>query len=492
MSNKISDYQNSSFQYYNNLWIVLNDCYNEDIKAKGETYLPKTSGMENDTKSGNKRYLAYKRRGNYFNNILTTVTNSTNAINRRPAIISELPESLEYLTNKFNSDNEKMLDVLNNVYNEQMKLGRVGYLGDYIVDSKQFEAVEYKAPYILDFGFERRKGLKRVVYILLSETSKEINDDGVTKDVLKYRILGLDRNDNYFTVLVNEDNIEDIGKIKKFTAKDNNLDFNIEIINNESKYSHGDYEVLYPNVTGRMLHYIPFKIANARDTKYDFSSPPLNNQSNLSISLYNASANHEHLVYMQSPNLLLLKGVSEEDVKGMGGIDGILQTENENADGNYIGVDGSGLAESRASLGDLKNETVSFGTDVATKMTQESEKSLQSRIMLQTEKLKEISVTGGNLIEFLLQTFSEWNGDHKSVYEKIKVKANTNFKTEKETADELEKMAGMWARGEITDQTYYDFQFTNGYVTETFEDWLLEILKKRLENKEVDNKEVNE
>ena len=453
----LDQYKNEDYDNMLKEWQQLEDCYNENIKNRTTEYLPKTSGMVKDTENGQKRYEAYLKRANYYNHIKQTVINSKNAIARKPAIINDIPESLEYLLDNFNSDNESIFSVLDDIYQEQMKLGRVGYLVDLISENGKFEAVRYKAQSILDWDFKRVEGIKTLSYVLLNEDIKEVNAIGVSETVTKQRVLGLDSLNNYFTVLLEENEDVLLGQLKA------NLDNMIDFL--------GD-RVIYPVYMGKMLNHIPFKVANTDNLKMDFQQAPLVNQSNLSIGVYNADANHQALVYLQTANMLFFKGVSKTDFnKNFLGVDSIFQTEGTEADAKYIGVDGEGLLESRENLKELKIETGSFGVTVMEKTTQESEKSLQSRIELQTDKLRDVAVTGASLVQWLLTTIIEWTGQ----ISEVTVIGNTDFRTEQETAKEFKEISEIWQSGRMTNTDYHNWQKRNSYTSLEFDDWIKEI-----------------
>jgi len=462
----LDQYKNSDYDKIALEWQQLEDCYNENIKARTTEYLPKTSGMIKDTENGVDRYKSYLQRANYFNHIKQTVINSKNAIGRKPASITGLPENLEYLSDNFNSDNESVLSVLDDIYSEQMKLGRVGYLVDLIEENGKFEAVRYKAQSILDWDFKRVEGIKTLSYVLLSEDVKELNKLGISELKTKVRVLGLNSINEYYTVLLDEDEEDNLGDLKVDT------DQTIESLGNR---------VLFPAYKGKKLNFIPFKVANTDNTKMDFQQAPLLNQSNLSIGVYNADANHQALVYLQTAAMLFFSGVADSAFKkGFLGVDSMFYTESTEANAKYISPGSEGLEESRANLSDLKTETGSFGVTVMEKTTQESEKSLQSRIQLQTDKLRDVSITGASLVEWLLNTIVEWTKQTPEV----KVVGNTDFRTEQEKATEFEKISIIWKDGRMTTKDYWVWQQKNLYTTLEFEDWKLEI--NRTVNNDVD------
>ena len=496
----ITKFTHPNYNAMSQLWAQLIDCYDENIKAEGTTYLPKTSGMIKDTALGATRYLAYNLRANYINYTLQTVTNSVNTIKRKNVRVASIPDDLMYLKDNFNSENENMESVLYNILKQQMKLGRVGYLVDFrpekseLFPSGKFEAVEYKAPSILNWGFERRGGINKLVYVLLQEESQEISDKGVEVATVNYRILGLDSQDEYFTTLVEQENEKEIGVIRLYTLEENNLKQKAVIETEKYKEDQKIYRLSgissiidYPNVTGKFLHYIPFFVANADDTKMAFSQPPLLNQSNLSLGVYNASANHEALIYLQTANMMFISGSSKDEQGNSLIVDGVTFAKNPSAKAYYVGVDGAGLSESRANLNELKNDAASSGTTIQEKNTQESEKSLQSRIQLQSEKLKEVSKTGAEVLQSILRTIAEWSAKSKTEIEEIEVVANVDFRTEQEKATELDKMIDAWKKGGITDEDLHNWQVVNNYTKKEYKEWIKEIEKKVTLNNETIN-----
>jgi len=480
----ISNYRHPEYIKRLPQWNQILDCYNNEVKEKGTEYLPMTGGQSNNKikENGVKQYNSYKKKALYFNYTKETVLESKNSIVRKETVIT-LPKQLEYLRNNFNSNKESSLSILDDIYTEQIKMSRIGYLLDPTEKQNdiKFNAVEYEAISIVDWNTQIIDGEKQLVYVLLNESQPVKDESGQWVDENSYRVLGLRKTDDsyiYYTRVLKNEQIEDV----KFHV--NIESFDESIIESES--------YLEPNVRGVTLSYIPFFIANADDNKYETQQPLLLNQSDISLGLYRGDADYRRLLYMQTAAMLFIKGISSDEMKTVT-VDGIFATNEINADSKYVGVGGEGLSEARLSQEQLHKDVSSFGVVASEKNGQESEESLQARITLKTDKLRDVSKSGARLLYFLYYTAGVWINLTDKELEEIKVEPNLNFKTNSENAQDLKNVTEIWEKGGMLDKDYYNYQKKNNFTTvATFEEWEnerekqntnVEVIEKQEENK---------
>ena len=472
----ISNYRHPEYINRYPEWMQILDCYDSDVKAKGVEYLPQSGGQASnkDKKVGERQYEAYKKRALYFNYTKETVLESKNSIVRREAIIT-LPKKLEHLKDNFNANKESALSILDDIYTEQIKMSRIGYLLDPVQKQNEikFNAVEYEAISILDWNYQRIDGEKKLVYVLLNESQpiKDENGHWVNKDI--YRILGLRKTEEsyiYYTRLVSDEEIEEI----RFSATPESFD--------ESILKSDNY--VEPNITGVKLDFIPFYVANADDNKFETQQPLLLNQSEISLGLYRGDADLRQLLYMQTAAMLFVKGINSDNHKDIQ-IDGVVATDDKDADAKYVGVGGEGLSEARLGQEQLHKDVASFGAIASEKNTAESENSQQARITLKTDKLRDVSKAGARLLYFLFYTAGYWMNLSDSELKEIAVEPNLNFKTDSDNAQDLKSVAETWREGSLTNIDYYNYLKKNNYTSfKTFDEWLIALNETREENKE--------
>ena len=484
----IGEYAHPLYNYLKPKWVQLNQFYDNEVKSQGTEYLPKTGGQILDTNNGKVRYEAYKNRAIYYNYTKQTVRDSKNTIIRKPAQF-KFPDGLEYMEDFFDDEGQDIYSTLEDTLLEQIKLSRVGRLIDIakIDNEDRFQSIEYKA--LSNPAWNEQSEFKindewvnlgkRVVYILLNETCDAINEAGQFAEVIQYRILGLRyTNDSelfrYYTITLKESEVEDI---KYFTSP--NV-FDLESV--LKKY--GD-RYIEPNKNGRFANFIPFSFINDDDLKATPHNPILFDQSELSKSLYQGEANFREIIYQQTISTLFQKGVSQSGPILVGGQHTVSDPE---ADLKYVSIDGDSLAEVRVAQQNLKIDCQTFGgVEVSNKNTNESGKALETRVTLQTDKLRDISRNGvAGLVE-QLRFAARWGGYNVDEVEGI---ANEDFRTERATTEDLSKMGEMWALNQITTEDYYKYQFENLYTNDRFEDWLKKI--NNPESKVVKEEEVQE
>lgn len=448
---------NSEYIKRQSQWQLLNDCYDETVKNKTTEYLPMPQGQKNDTDNGVARYQSFLTLAKYYNYLKQSVDNFANCIMRKEPII-KLPESLEYLRSNCNYDNESLEMLLNEVYLEQLKTGRIGLIIDVVEETNEFKIIKYNALDIIDWHSYFINGSKELVYVLIKEEDY-------------YRVLFLD--ETYKTCIMPSKNYD---KIKTKLIKNKEVDFSF-------LYEYNPIEVKY---NGKSLNYIPFTFANISNTRAETEQPFLLNQANLSIGLYQLDADHTLLCHKQAFSILFAKGIQSNDSGKTIDMDGIYDVDNVDADLKFVGVSGAGLSEVRQEKESLKKDVASFGIIAQDKSVQESENSLKIRIQLTTDKLISISRTGARALEWVLETIAIWQGSNP--YE-IEIIANTDFRTEPEKTAEFLNMSELYKAGTLTEYDFWKWQYNNNYTKYQYEEWKKEI---NIEDTENNNIEQNE
>ncbi len=485
---EIIEYANPWYVYMKKYWEQLEIFHDNRVKDYTTAFLPKTGGQILDTKNGQERYDAYLKRTTYYNYIKQTVRDSKNTIVRKPATF-KLPEKLEYLRENFNKDNESILAVLDDTFYEQIKLSRLGRLIDIVEeeDETRFKTVLYKALSIPSW-LEKTEfvvndevfNLSNIrTYILLNETSSEITEKGTFEEVVKYRVLGLrytgdDQIFRYYTIVLKAEEIEDLQYFVSPDAFD--LDF---VIN---KYGERYVE---PNYGGIYLNYIPFTFINDSNLKATPDIPLLTDQMKLSENLYQKNANYAEIEQQQTYATLFGSGMDSDKLDNPIIVGAQSLHTNENARLGYVEISADGLTEVRLSQDNLKRDCQTFGgVEVSQKNSTESGKALETRVTLQTDKLRDISTNGVAGITQQLKICADWAGLEVSEVEGI---ANTDFRTERATTKDVEIMGKLWKEGKIPTVNYYNYQYENLYTNLTFEEWEKELKKQNEEIKKVEN-----
>lgn len=183
----------------------------EEVKAKGEKYLPKPSGMETE------QYQSYKARAEFFNATGRTLEGLHGMLFAKKPIINIDKKYEDFLENVDGEGNSLNNFVSDCTYSTLM----LGY-GGVLVDAPQSEGIRskkeaeinnivpfmtfYKAQDIFDVR-SRVVGRQRVLSFVklreYKEEQSETNEFLVEKKEV-YRVLSLDENGNYFQRVFNE------------------------------------------------------------------------------------------------------------------------------------------------------------------------------------------------------------------------------------------------------------------------------------------------
>lgn len=465
----IADFAHPQYTAMSGRWVQMNDFYNALVKQKDDntnkkkSYLPMTGGQLLDTKTGQIRYEAYLTRSVYYNYTAKTVIDSKNTIVRKKASFV-IPESIAYMEQTFNKDDESIYAVLEDTFEEQLKTSRVCRLLDIVIKEgkPEFRSVEYKAlafpswqeQEVFNIDGEEINLGKRLVYALLNESCSEIGESGQYEDVKKYRVVGLRYTDEdsadmfrYYTIVLYEKEIEDL---KYLTSPDR---FDYEYIVNR----YGD-RYKEPGYFDNKYDKIPLTVINSTNLKKSVVNPILWDQSEISKALYQKNANYSEIEHQQTINTLFGKGITNDDHILVGGQ---YTTSDPEADLKYIGIDGSALGEVRESQNDLHSACQTFGgVEVGQKNSVESGRAMENRITVQTDRLREVSETGVAGCVNQMKFACDWMGVKKEV---VGV-ANIDFRAETATTEDLNKMGESWRMGEISTVDFYDWQYKNGYT----------------------------
>lgn len=396
-------------------WQMMRDTHKGDraVKAKGQIYLPATSGQEADgmtspEQPGYKAYEAYKKRALFPDFVDEAVDVMLGMMHIKPPVI-ELPSSMEPLRDSATNKGEGLEQLLRRINEAQLVSGRLGLLAE-IPDNQPVGTLPYLAMYLgehiinWDAGTRAEGGREVLNLVVLDETEFERGSDFTWEKKEKYRVLVLgDPAEN------EQGGVYSVGVV---AAKGN---FSDDIL-------------LTPQVGGRTMDRIPFTFINSKDIIPDPDDPPLAGLARLALAVYRGEADYRQTLFMQGQDTLVViggvAGDEDEDATRVGAnarLDLPI-----GGDAKYIGVESEGLTEMRSALENDRNTARhKAGQLIDSRSAQrESGDALRIRSGSQTATLNEIALSGAFGLEQALKDIATWVGANP---DQVSVTPNLDF-----------------------------------------------------------------
>lgn len=206
----------------------------EQIKSKGELYLPRLKGQKD---AG---YESYLNRGSFFNATARTIQGLGGAIMRK-SVVTEIPKAMELWLDKVTLDGLSFKDVANVVVDELLSYGYYGILVDI---KNKIEMEPYLSLYncinIFNVKYDYVDGDLKLIRLVLGESDyiDSSEDEFIQQEVEKVKLLELD-----------EAGFLEVSTWRKIEGKRLAQGIEWEL----------EGEVLKPNIRGKRFDFIPFQ-----------------------------------------------------------------------------------------------------------------------------------------------------------------------------------------------------------------------------------------
>jgi hypothetical protein len=441
----------------------------ETVKGKGEVYLPRPGTMRNgainiaQAESGAEdeiattarvctsndsaaKYNNYRARAEFPDWTARAAEQALGLLNKIEPTV-ELPDALAELKNKFGLSGEGIFPFISRVLTRQLHTGRVGVLLD-TPDGAGFllpHAILFYESNILNWHTRRDEttGVEVIDYLLLDESGYEFNGEKLQYAERKnYRVCALDGAGQYYSVKI-------AGEFKHFNLAQPN------------------FEVVYPELRGRRLNFVPLVFFNVADNSTNIDRPPLSGIACNALSAYKLSADFRHSLYISGQATLFLKGVGRDAKINIGADNGIF-AEDPNADARWLEITGSGLAQMAAKFDALEADARRMSVELVE--GNESGKALNTRIAIKTASLVSIANTAQNGFKRLLEMIAEWA--QAAAPEKIKVAFDVDFHTEDLDPAQIVQLGNLVDAGHLLRRDYWQYLRDHKWTAaETFEEW---------------------
>lgn len=402
----------------------------DQIKAKGRTYLPPTRGMEIDGLSagqpGYNSFIRYRDRAVYHDFVKNAVEGCLGLMHREPATI-EVPPQLEEMLDSMTVDGESAQMLLRKINEYQLIYGRLGLLLEAPDNVPVNEALPFVAVYdprsIINWDDGRREqGQQDLELVVLDESEFERESRFIWEYETKYRVLI--RADSAEIEMSEDQSPVGEGTYGVATFRDGQTSFDPTMLT-------------FPAIGGNTMERLPFVFVNTNDLVTDPDDPPFLGLANLALAIYRGEADLRQALHNQGQDtLVIIGGKLDKDARIGAGAKIELK---ENGDAKFIGVDSDGLSEQR--------EVLSQDKAAAGEMTQklldrdggstQSGEALRVRMGSKTATLSQIAKTGAEGLKSILQMAAEWVGADP---EAVVVEPNLDFADEELTGQNMLQM----------------------------------------------------
>lgn len=415
-------------------WTLMRDAFGgeEDIKSKGETYLPTKTGIEalalKDPARAAKAYNSYKLRAEFPDLVALTVRGAVGTMLDKAAVI-ELPSELELLREKATRDGLTLEALHRRIATEVMLTGRYGVLPGIGLDG-----VPYLAGYVAESIINWDQDDNNVADFVVLDESGFVRDRATNAwdTVERYR----------------ECFVEDGRYGARVWEK------------GEKGWEAGEV-VEAADRKRRPLAFLPFVFISTSDLTPEPDDVPLYGLAKLAVRIYRMDADLTTSLHMTSEPTPMVSGYDDpaEAIKNGKVPQGIgastLWVLPQGGDGKFLEFNGPGIQKQEDVIQKNYDRAVMFGAQLLSDQgrTQESGEAKRVRLDSQHATLKGIAMTSAAGLEKALKNTAVWVGADP---EKVKVTPNLDFFDHDLSGPEMDAVVRGWQAGAYSWKTAFE------------------------------------
>ncbi len=410
-----------------NQWSKCRDCFKgEDAtKAAGDTYLPKISSIQTPAE-----YASYLMRGYFFEVVPRAVAGLVGAATRKRAIIEGPDDIVEIATP----------NIIREMIRELLVTGRYGLLVDIPMDGSS-------KPYLVGRPAEQvinwREEDDRLVLVVMSET----------REVVKKA----------------EDATDDYGvEVETWFRELRLIDgvYTVKLWKPESEDMWALAEEIIPQASNKTLDFIPFTFVSPRGVTDLITQPPILGLANANLWHYRHFADYSHglhLTGLPTPWVTGFNAIIEE-----GAVINELQIGSstiwlleQGGQAGYLEFTGQGLTALREALKDMEHRMALIGARLleSDKRAAEAAETVRLKQSAESATLINIVTSAGDALQNALEQAARWLGQS----EEITVQMNTDFISERLSAEEIKGLLEAFIGGAMSLDTFI-FNLARGEI----------------------------
>jgi hypothetical protein len=413
----------------------------DSIKAKGESFLPKPSGMTDD------EYAAYKERSAFYNATARTASGYIGMIFRRQPIVT-YPQSAAIFPT-FETDTDLLGTTLEGyakqIATDVIQVARAGTLIEWSDAQTRPHCIHYRAEDIVNWRTARIDGKSRATLIVLREwDALPTHDDGFATEYQEnYRVLRLDQGPTgweYSTELWTIDLDENKQRTPRHVSTAKALR------------------------NGQPLKAIPFVFHGASHNRAEVDKLPLQDLVTLNLSHYRLNADYRHALHYTALPVAWAAGFGKDSSIALGS-GRVLMTEDPSAKLQYLEYYGHGLNSFENALEHDERQMAIQGARLLETQKKQAETAEALRIRQGGEEsiLQNIADTVSQSMTDLLRWVYWWSD--KTPKEpspdlmparNVTFRLNKDFGTTAMSSDDLKAVVEAYKNGAISRDTLFD------------------------------------
>lgn len=414
------------YEQFSMSWTLMRDAFGgeDDIKRKGEAYLPNKSGIEAiakvDAVRASKAYEAFKHRAEFPDLVALTVRGAVGTMLDKSAVI-ELPKEMEPLLEKATRDGLTLEALHRRIATEVMLTGRYGVLPGIAVDG-----TPYLAGYVAESIINWDTDANNIADFVVLDESGYVRDPETNK---------WDTVERYRECLVAEGQY--VSRVWEKTK--------------DGKYEPGEV-VEARDRKRKPIGILPFVFISTSDLTPSPDDVPLYGLAKLSVRIYRMDADLTTSLHMTAEPTPTVSGYSDpaEAIKKGNVPQGIgasaLWVLPENGKAEFLEFSGPGVAKQIEVIQKNYDRAVMFGAQLLADQgrAQESGEAKRVRLDSQHATLKGIAMTSASGLEKALKNIAIWTGADP---DKVKVTPNLDFFDHTLSGQEIDSVVKGWQAG---------------------------------------------
>nr|DAE33848.1 MAG TPA: portal [Caudoviricetes sp.] len=435
---------NSTYLHFIPLWNKCRDIVmgEEKVKAMGNIYLPKPSGMDNED------YEGYKGRAQFFNATGRTLDGLSGMMNRKPPMVT-VPKGMEKYLENVDGKGHSLTQFINFCSRENLTTAWGGVLVDMPVNKgavsmRDFEElnisaymVYYPAESIINWKFDNNGRQQFLRYVIFKEIVEENSSPYTTEKKERYRVCEIDKTGYY-----------------KQTVYNYKGEVALEV---------------YPTNKEGKLTQIPFYFLSSSERP---EVPILNDLINVNLSHYRKSADYENGLHWTGVPTPWVQGVDVDEKNGEAGEAKPLKLGGctllylpSGASMQYLEFSGSGCSQLATAMRADEDRMAILGARIISQERNGVEAAETAKIHRAGENsvLAEIAINLSIVFKKILKIYLEWSASYAISDEDIDVRINTDYDVATMSPAELTALVALWQSGGIAKRDLFD-NLKNGEI----------------------------
>ena len=405
-------------------WQLMRDAVagEDDVKNKGEQYLPMKSGTAAIEDSGlrSKVYNLYKIRAGFPEITAPTIRGAVGVMLARNAKI-ELPESMEHLRERATLDGLTLDALHRRIATEVMTTGRYGLL-----PSVDKNGIPYLSGYAAESVINWDTAVGVPDFVMLDETAVERNQqtgEWETVDRLRECVIA-------------------DGQYRSFVYTKPDKDW-VREMDSEAR-----------TARGQPIDFLPFVFIGSLDLTPEPDDVPMYGLAKLAVRIYRMDADYSFSLHMTSEPTPVAIGFDDPQAAVKNGYapktlgSSVIWILPEGGDAKYLEFSGQGLEKQAEAIKASFEQAEKFGAQVLqSAASNESGEALKMRAASQTATLTSIAQTTAAGLEKALRNLAVWMGEDPEL---VTVTPNLDFFGRSMSAQDITALVSAWQQGAIS------------------------------------------